>query len=100
MSTRSRSRLVRLTGEYLGTPFEDNASGDGPASGIDERRMDEWGKLDCVTYVEAVLARYFGDAFGRDKALEALRYKRSPSTFLHRNHSISHDWIPNAVSQG
>ena len=100
MQKASRVQLLRLTAKYLGRRFEDNSSGDGAGSGIDERPMNNWATLDCVTYIEAVLAPYFAADRGLGNALEEIRYKRQPPTFLHRNHSVRHDWIPNAVSRG
>lgn len=100
--SRSRPSLVQLTKLYLGRAFEENACGDGLGSGLDERPMDKWDTLDCTTYVEAVLSKYLGgpSRAGQRRALVALRYNRSPSTFLNRNHFLRHSWIRNAIRKG
>lgn len=60
--------------------------------------------LDCVTYTETVLGLAYADptlsnieAFSKDFQfkLDSIRYQNGIDTFLHRNHFISADWVPN-----
>lgn len=60
--------------------------------------------LDCVTYTETVLGLAYADptlpnleAFSKDfqLKLDSIRYQNGIDTFLHRNHFISADWVPN-----
>jgi hypothetical protein len=96
------SAIDALSRRYLDVPFVDNATGDGPGSGVDERSMLRRDAFDCITYVETVLAEHLALVLGNplENVLRALRYGNAPPSFARRHHFARHDWVPNAMSFG
>ena len=75
---------------YLGKPYILDPLGEGVAPDADPTiRFDAF---DCTTFVETVLAD--GDV----NKLNKIRYRDGVVDFLHRNHFIESEWIPNNTS--
>jgi hypothetical protein len=88
-------RFLEATRRSLGTPYVNGPLGEG--EGIDPDPRVDFGKADCVTYLEQALALALaapdtGAAFLG--ALDAIRYRDGRVGFVERNHYMVSDWIP------
>jgi hypothetical protein len=94
-------RLQRLCNFFLGTEYGSWGEGSNLTSLDDFNYKFE--KLDCVTYVEMVLALFkttpvpnaaiFQEIFANN--LRRIQYLNGKPQFLSRNHFMCLDWIPN-----
>jgi len=101
-------RIDMISQYFLGKPYGFLAYENEQVSGDIEKKfyglmtnhefMYEFETLDCVTYVENVLALSNLkeiDEIHFSKALKNIRYKSGVDKFLFRNHFHSIDWLPN-----
>lgn len=62
----------------------------------------QFNSFDCVSFIETVFALCLSDtdSFQEhfEKQLQSLRYHKTPSCFLNRNHFFSLQWLPNNKS--
>jgi len=73
--------------KYVGTPYINNPLGEGVAP--DDDPLIRFDAFDCATFVETTLAD--GDV----NKLNKIRYKDGIIDFVHRNHFVETDWLPN-----
>jgi hypothetical protein len=91
-------RVVEVSARMLGTPYIHSPLGEG--EGKDPDPPLRFDAVDCLTYVEQVLAlslaRSPDDA---PRILGELRYGARP-TYEDRNHLMEAQWLPNNVQKG
>ncbi len=94
-------KINTISAQFLGTPYELNALGEGPKGYFDQAPFIRTDAFDCETFVDTVLAM----AFATDKTkatdwMRRIRYKNGNVGLIHRNHFMCLDWIPNNQKQG
>jgi len=90
------SRLLQVARDSLGTPYEDGPLGEGPEGKHDTDPMVDFGKVDCVTYVEQSVALAAASSYEQMFAnLQKIRYRDGKTDFENRNHFMISDWIAN-----
>jgi hypothetical protein len=90
-------RFVQASALFLGTPYAGGPLGEGEGNSPDSDPRVDFGRADCVTYLEQTLALAIEPLFGEGRfldALDAIRYRDSEVTFAARNHYVVRDWIP------
>jgi len=89
-------RLEKLLVDTLGTPYADGPLGEGPDGEYDTDPLIDFGRVDCVTYVEQVVAaataRDYTQLLGN---LQGIRYENGTVDYERRNHFLISDWIEN-----
>jgi len=93
-----QERLLRVSERFLGTPYLFSPLGEG--SGVDPDPPFRLDAVDCLTFVEQVLAMSLaqGDA-EVPVLLERIRYASTP-TYEDRNHLMEAQWLPNNQRKG
>ncbi|HYO55719.1 N-acetylmuramoyl-L-alanine amidase-like domain-containing protein [Archangium sp.] len=91
-------RLLRVSERFLGTPYVHSPLGEG--SGVDPDPTFRLDAVDCLTFVEQVLAMSMANAEPEvGGILERLRYASTP-TYEDRNHLMEAQWLPNNQRKG
>jgi hypothetical protein len=89
-------RLVALAKLTLGTPYGDGPLGEGPGAKHDPDPIVDLGRVDCVTYVEQILALAAEDTYAAAvDVLQQIRYHNGAIDYGTRNHFFIADWIRN-----
>jgi D-alanyl-D-alanine carboxypeptidase/D-alanyl-D-alanine-endopeptidase (penicillin-binding protein 4) len=87
-------RVVTLAKEFLGTPYADGPLGEGPGATHDSDPLIDLSRVDCVTYVEQVLALAAASTYaGATEVLQDIRYDEDTIDYGTRNHFFISDWI-------
>lgn len=94
-------RMEAASEAMLGIPYEEGALGEEAAPDADPRLR--WDKMDCVTFIETMIA--FGHAGNLEQCraiLDDIRYAdQSPrKDFDHRLHIMETQWIPDMIAKG
>ena len=92
-------RVARVSARFLGTPFVLGPLGEG--RGRDADPLWRWDAVDCVTFVEQVLA--LADARSLTEAeaqLQRIRYAHRIVRYGERNHLMEPAWLPNNIRKG
>ncbi len=78
---------------FLGTPYRADPLGEGPGSGPDPDPFIDYRRVDCLTFVQTVMALSFAEA-PEDVAwyLRILRYVDGRVTFSHRYYTMAKGW--------
>lgn len=92
----SQTPLDTLSAAWIGAPYLANPLIGGPS--VPEALVTREDAFDCVTYVEAVLARAFSPE-APETALRALRYLHGEVSWEARNHYTT-DWVERNVAAG
>lgn len=98
----SLDEFLAASDPWLGTPYLFDPVGDlieGPwkQPGAPDRPTVPASALDCVSFVDDVLARIYGDSPTSIEVIRThLRYQHAPYDWFHRNHFTDIDWIPAA----
>ncbi len=90
------ARLASVAHRSLGTPYVNGPLGEGPDGKYDQDPLVDFGRVDCVTFVEQSLALAISSSC--DEAVERLqgiRYKNGEISFETRNHFMISDWVAN-----
>lgn len=91
-----QARLEQVILDSQGTPYHDGPLGEGPGARYDADPLIDLGRVDCVTFVEQSVALASApDLAQATKILQGYRYKDGQIDFLHRNHFLLVDWVPN-----
>jgi len=97
-SVETPARIRITTDKLLGIPYAFNPAGDGPWSQYDNRPIFNLEAVDCLTFVETVMAVVSArNVFEFEKCIRAIRYGDSVPEFTNRYHFIATDWIPNNI---
>jgi HEAT repeat protein len=92
-------RLLALSARFHGVPYMESPLGEG--AGIDPDPLYRWDGVDCLTYVEQVLA--LTHARRPEEMLPVLldlRYQDGRVAYGERNHLMEHQWLPHNVAKG
>jgi hypothetical protein len=92
------SRLLALGERFLGTPYAYSPLGEGEGVDPDPRfRLDQ---VDCLTFVETVMALALSDT-AEDvlHLLDSIRYRGRPE-YAARNHLMEAQWLPSNAAKG
>lgn len=82
--------LAAVDAEYVGDPL-----GEGPGATPDPGPLSDFAHVDCVTYVEQVLALALSpDAANLPDTLRRIRYRDGRIDYRSRNHYFVSDWLP------
>lgn len=91
-------RLLENSARFLDTPYMASPLGEG--EGFDPDPPLRYDAVDCLTFVEEVLALSLStDDSQVPKLLEQLRYGGKP-TYEERNHLMEAQWLPRNMSKG
>jgi len=91
-------RLLELSARFLGTPYAHSPLGEGEGVDPDPRfRLDQ---VDCLTFVERVIALALSDT-PEDvlHVLDSIRYRGRPE-YAARNHLMEAQWLPSNAAKG
>ena len=89
-------RLFDAARDALGTPYQDGPLGEGPEGKFDTDPRVDFGKVDCVTYVEQTLALATASSYEEMFLnLQRIRYREGRTDFENRNHFMISDWVAN-----
>lgn len=94
-------RIECVSRRFLGLPFKLDPLGEGEGSFIDTDPMISFEALDCMTYVETVMALASAQTPGEFEAyLREIRYRSGIATYAGRNHFVEGrgGWL--AVNEG
>ena len=85
-------RLYDAARDALGTPYQDGPLGEGPEGKYDTDPRVDFGKVDCVTYVEQTVALATASSYDEMFAnLQKIRYHGAKTDFENRNHFMISD---------
>ncbi len=94
-------RLECVSRRFLGTPYKLDPLGEGNAGLVDQDPMFRFDALDCMTYVEEVLAMSHATSFDTFLGtLQSIRYHGGVGTYGLRNHFVEADWIDENSGNG
>lgn len=89
------ARLAQVSRAYLGTPYRLDPLGEGPAGTVDRDPLFDRGHVDCMTFVEQVLAEATAPRpADLPDRLRRIRYQDGVVGFRTRNHFTVTDWLP------
>lgn len=91
-------RLLGLSERLLGTPYAHSPLGEGEGQDPDPRlRLD---RVDCLTFVETVMALSLsGSVEDVLHVLDSIRYRARPE-YAGRNHLMEAEWLPSNLAKG
>jgi hypothetical protein len=88
-------RIARVSGGYLGTSYRLDPLGEGPSGDVDRDPLFDRRRVDCLTFVEQVLAEATAPSKSDFMArLQRIRYHDGVVSFRTRNHYTVTDWLP------
>ncbi len=94
-------RLECISRRFLSLPYELDPLGEGEGGDVDRDPLFRFDALDCMTFVEEVLAAaHARSADDFLTTLSAIRYRNEFENFGTRNHFVEADWIPNNLRRG
>jgi hypothetical protein len=86
--------IDQVSASYLGSPYARDPLGEGPGARPDPDPLFRRDRVDCVTFVEQVLAEAMARASQDHLALlTRLRYRGGVVGFATRNHYMVSDWL-------
>jgi hypothetical protein len=98
----SVSRRVELvSARFLGTPYQLGPLGEGPGHLPDPDPLFRWDAVDCLTFVEEVLALSRACSLTEaEQVLQQIRYAGNVVAYAERNHVVETQWLPNNIRKG
>jgi len=88
-------RIERVSRAYLGTPYQRDPLGEGPSGDVDRDPLFDRKRVDCLTFVEQVLAEATAPrAADIPDQLRRIRYAGGVVSYRTRNHFTVTDWLP------
>jgi hypothetical protein len=94
-------RVDVASGAFVGTPYVIDPLGEGPGHTPDADPTSRYDGVDCVTYVEEVLALCNSSSLAEaEKLLQQIRYLGDTVTYTDRNHFMESEWIPSNERKG
>lgn len=92
-------RLAAASRPFLGTPYLDSPLGEG--FGVDQDPRVRFDHVDCLTFVELVLAMANAQSYlAAQVALDDIRYSDGAPAFEDRNHLMEAQWLPRNQKKG
>lgn len=93
------ARLAALSSPFADTPYAESPLGEGAGHDTDPRLR--WDAVDCVTFVETVLALAAVPSLDALlPVLDDVRYGEGVPAYAARNHFVEAQWVPNNVRKG
>jgi len=91
-------RILGLSAQFVGTPYAHSPLGEGEGPDPDPRlRLD---RVDCLTFVETVMALALSSSVEDVvHVLDSIRYRNRPD-YAGRNHLMEAEWLPSNVAKG
>ena len=94
-------RIERVSARFVGAPYRLGPLGEGAGHAPDPDPLWRWDAVDCVTFVEQVLALAESQSLGEAKhTLQRIRYAHGEVDYRDRNHLMEPAWIPNNTRKG
>ena len=94
-------RLDVLSSRYIGAPYQLGLLGEGAGNGPDPDPLWRWDAVDCVTFVEEMLALARGNSLAdSERVLQRIRYGGDAIRYAERNHLMESQWLPNNIRKG
>ncbi|MFC1521728.1 N-acetylmuramoyl-L-alanine amidase-like domain-containing protein [Elusimicrobiota bacterium] len=95
-------RVEQQSKIFLGTTYQLGPLGEGKAGKFDQDPLYDLHVMDCLTFVEHVMAFSMDSNFENalNKTLQQIRYKDGVISFVTRNHFTSIEWIPANTTAG
>jgi len=95
------SRVDAASAAFLTTPYVNDPLGEGPGAKPDPDPTVRYDGVDCVTYVEEVLALSQAPSIDEaEKLLQHIRYIGDQVAYTDRNHFMESEWIPSNEKKG
>jgi hypothetical protein len=92
---RFRPRLVALSSRFVGMPFRLDALGEGRRGRYDRDPLFSLRRVDCLTFVETLLALAHTSRFDlAPRVLSQVRYRGGRVDYMARHHFPTSQWIP------
>jgi hypothetical protein len=92
-------RVVKASEAFLGTPYKLGCLGEG--KGRDPDPIVRYDQVDCVTFVEEVLALTRAtSAQNATDVLQQIRYRGNDISYEDRNHYMEATWVPANTRKG
>jgi hypothetical protein len=89
------ARIERVSRSYLGTSYRLDPLGEGASGEVDRDPLFDRGRVDCLTFVEQVLAESTAERpADLLPQLQRIRYRDGIVGFRTRNHFTVTDWLP------
>ncbi len=90
------ARVASVARAAVGTPYVGDPLGEGPGAPYDGDPLIDLSKVDCVTFVEQVIALAASKSYQEaSDILQKIRYRGGAVAFENRNHFMEADWIGN-----
>jgi len=95
------ARIDAASAAFVGTPYVLDPLGEGAGEKPDSDPTVRYDGVDCVTYVEEVLALCNSSSLAEaEKLLQKIRYVGDTVTYTDRNHFMESEWIPSNEKKG
>lgn len=95
-----QERLLEVSRRFIDTPYRHSPLGEGDGGVLDPDPLIRFDLVDCLTYVEEVLAMSLARAPAEvDGLLAQLRYAGQVD-YADRNHLMEAQWLPNNAKKG
>jgi len=89
-------KIVNISNLFINTPYEIDPLGEG-----NKKPLYSFKGVDCVTFVESVIAASYSDNLISFKDnLQKIRYRNGEVNYNRRNHIMISQWIPNNIENG
>lgn len=89
------ARVLALSRRFLGAPYRFDPLGEGPEGEFDRDPIFDLTRVDCLTFLEQVLAMAHTPDLDRAKqVLQRIRYDGGVIDFRRRHHFAMSQWIP------
>ena len=96
----TNERTAYFSSKLLGTRYRFNTFGEGPQADLHYALRYQFFNLDCVTFVELVMALAMSnDLESFEKSLFLIRYQNSKISYETRNHFLETDWLKNVENK-
>lgn len=93
--------IEALSGFFLHVPYVLGALGEGPRARFDQNPLYRHDAVDCLTYVNTVLALFFSKGFEEfEQKILDLNYYEGMALYQNRFHFMSADWNPQNAKNG
>ena len=90
-----RQRLIAISARFVGTPYHNSPLGEGESGKIDRDPLFRLERVDCLTFIETVIALAHGPTLeGARRAMRLLRYRDGRISFATRHHFPTSQWLP------
>jgi hypothetical protein len=94
-------RVEVISAGFLGTPYVLGPLGEGAGHMPDPDPLYRWDAVDCLTFVEEVLALSRSCSLPEaEQVLQQIRYAGDAVRYDERNHVVETQWLPNNERKG